>query len=530
MSIRNKKRSEGSAQNVVDEPVDAESTLDTKQASANADQNLIPSLQTLLEQTQAEYGNEHPHVADVLSTMAMVLISEGNKAAASSALSRALEIRSRNFGKDNLALAPLAEEIGRMHEQQSNWASAERSYLAALEVLIKQLGLSDNETQRMLSRMRHAIHQQNRDEQEADRIAAGIANSAMNDALDAFPWEQYRDQGEAALQVRNYKEAERVFSYLRDVTIALSPNSARYAQTLEFLSEAYFGLGKNDEAFRSRDRALGRYESALGPQHPSIARFLLRTTQMRQSNGEYAEAQAASHRAVRILQEALGPDHAETKSAQKLLDDLTAKLTPAAARNTPEFARHRLERMNAKRPAVLNALQQAEAESRQSVHSAMTVTPDAVSDVEGDDPESLWNKYMQQGKAALEAQNNSEAERLFALAVEKAEQFAPQDRKLWDSMCQLAAAYDATGKLYKATSTYKDVLKRCQDTHGPNSPHLVSYLRLVAKNHSDQGDVVRAIECYERIVKIYIDASAPAQMIQPYQEMLDRLQQDLQGS
>jgi tetratricopeptide (TPR) repeat protein len=131
---------------------------------------------------------------------------------------------------------------------------------------------------------------------------------------------------------------------------------------------------------------------------------------------------------------------------------------------------------------------------------------------------------METGKTALDSKNYAEAERLFSSAVEEAENLPNKDKHMLDAMCQLAAVYSTTGKLFKASAAYQQVLNLAQKLHGAQSPNLVSYLELLAKNYQEQGEVGKEYEMYQRIVEIYTAMGAPAAVIGPFQALLDELQ------
>lgn len=475
----------------------------------------IAVLQSLLAKQQAQYGEDDAQLTDTMCTLASLLAESGKLANAISLCAKALEIRTRRFGRDSLIVSRTTQQLAELHEQNNNHVEAEKCYSTCLTIAVKTFGSGVPETVKLLSRLRHVISLQGRNPDEADRFAAGVANSSMNDALDEFPWDHHREIGQAALRVRNYKEAERVFSCLRDVTIALSPNSVHFAESLDLLSETYHGQRRDEEAFRLREKALHKYELLLGPDHGSVGQVLLRSAEMHIEIGQLAEAHPLLERAARVLETAFGERHSATMSAQKKLAEVSTKLAPGGQRSTIDLARKRLEKMYAARPKIL-----ATAVVEPSASTSATTKP-----VDGN--EADWQKMMTDGQLALDRKNFEEAEKLFVQTVEAAQQFAANDRRLWDSMCQLAAAYAQTGKLYKSASAYQKVLKLCEEAHGPDSPSIVPYLELVGKSYRDQGELIKALECYERIVTTYISANAPAAVLEPFQRQLHQLQTEM---
>jgi tetratricopeptide (TPR) repeat protein len=419
------------------------------------------ALQKIISEQQTKCGADDPRIADLLCALAAVLQAEHEPSRAESALTRAADIRARKFGRDNVVVAQTNVQLADLHAEQGNWARAEKLYSSSLESMIRGFGSEDAQCEAVREKLRAVLEKLGRDAGEADRFAAGVAFTAMSDALSSFPWDEYRDMGQHLLQIRNAKEAQRVFECLRDVTIALSPNSIQHAQVLELLSDAWYLQDRKDEAFRLREKAGERMKALLGAEHPSVVRFAERTAQLQ------AESQLV------------------------------------------ETARRRLEKIRALKPQMM-------AEAGGTVVAVTTVES-------GDSDAQAWRELMDEGQKQLDACKYGDAERLFTMAVEKAESFAPGTRTLWDSMTQLAQAYNAGGKLFKASSLFQQVVQLCEAAHGPQSPDVVRYLALMAENVGAQGDFIKERQCYERIVDIYTAVAAPQEVIGPYQARLDEL-------
>src|SRR5579885_1612811 len=66
-----------------------------------------------------------------------------------------------------------------------------------------------------------------------------------------------------------------------------------------------------------------------------------------------------------------------------------------------------------------------------------------------------WESYMEAGKKAYKEGNLPEAEKQFAEAVKKAEQFGPSDLRLATSLNNLGESLRSQGKLTEAEPMYK---------------------------------------------------------------------------
>ena len=61
-----------------------------------------------------------------------------------------------------------------------------------------------------------------------------------------------------------------------------------------------------------------------------------------------------------------------------------------------------------------------------------------------------WEAAMEAGEAALRSDHYADAERIFTMAVKKAEQFGPHDRRVAVTLSRLAQAYTAQEKYVAA--------------------------------------------------------------------------------
>ncbi|CAN0580984.1 unnamed protein product, partial [Ectocarpus sp. 12 AP-2014] len=67
--------------------------------------------------------------------------------------------------------------------------------------------------------------------------------------------------------------------------------------------------GKYAEAVRFNLRAVEIGEKALGPQHPTLAKWLNTRAELLREQGHYDQAGLLYERSLGIRQKALGPDH-----------------------------------------------------------------------------------------------------------------------------------------------------------------------------------------------------------------------------
>ncbi len=73
---------------------------------------------------------------------------------------------------------------------------------------------------------------------------------------------------------------------------------------------------------------------------------------------------------------------------------------------------------------------------------------------------------MEAGEAAMRSGHYADAERIFSMAVRKAEQFSLHDRRVAVTLSRLAQAYTAQEKYVEAEPVYLQALQIYQDVHG----------------------------------------------------------------
>src|SRR5262249_9540899 len=80
--------------------------------------------------------------------------------------------------------------------------------------------------------------------------------------------------------------------------------------------------------------------------------------------------------------------------------------------------------------------------------------------------EETWESSMAAGQQAVQQGNYAEAERIYQIAVKKAEAYGREDRRVAVSLSQLAQVYAGQGKHVEAEPLYLQALKIYQAVHG----------------------------------------------------------------
>jgi tetratricopeptide (TPR) repeat protein len=94
--------------------------------------------------------------------------------------------------------------------------------------------------------------------------------------------------------------------------------------------------------------------------------------------------------------------------------------------------------------------------------------------------------------AGLQQGNDANAERIFLVAVHKAEEFGLEDRRVAVSLSQLAQVYAGQGKYVEAEPVYLQALKIYQTVHGEFHAAVAATLNNLRGHHRIYGRYAQA--------------------------------------
>jgi CHAT domain-containing protein/tetratricopeptide (TPR) repeat protein len=217
---------------------------------------------------RARLGETHPDYGAALYNLGLVYGTLGRYAQAEEVYKRALSIKEKAFGANDLKVSNVLIGLGIAYWGQGKYADAEEIDKRALAIEERVLGPS-----------------------HAD-VATPLDNLAI----------VYLEQGK-------YSDAERLSQRalaIREKT--LRPDSLELARNLNTLANIYDGQGKYADAERVHKRALTIKEKAVGADKPTVAATLDNLAGLYKAQGRYAEAEGLSKRALAIYEKAQGKD------------------------------------------------------------------------------------------------------------------------------------------------------------------------------------------------------------------------------
>ncbi len=116
--------------------------------------------------------------------------------------------------------------------------------------------------------------------------------------------------------------------------------------------------------------------------------------------------------------------------------------------------------------------------------------------------QQTWESVMTAGQEAVRQGNYAEAERMFQVAVQKAETFGREDRRVAVSLSQLAQVYAGQGKHVEAEPVYLQALKIYQAVHGEDHADVAATLNNLGVLHRMYGQYAEAEPLLTRALAI----------------------------
>jgi CHAT domain-containing protein len=194
-------------------------------------------------------------------------------------LERALEIREKVLGPDDLLVAETLGTLASAYESTGDYASAEPLKLRALRIMEKALGPNHPRVARELT------------------------------GLGGF----YRERGDELKAEEMYRRSFAIFEKLGQT------ENPVVATLLNDLGSIYYARGDYPNAAKYFDRSRALWESLLGPYNFHIAASYTHLGRVAYDAGDYAKAEAMFQHALALAEKGLGQEHT---SVTPYLNDL----------------------------------------------------------------------------------------------------------------------------------------------------------------------------------------------------------------
>ncbi|BAZ25102.1 NB-ARC domain-containing protein [Kalymmatonema gypsitolerans NIES-4073] len=288
-----------------------------------------PWREQCLKVVQARLGEEHPHVATSLNSLAELYRDQGRYNEAEPLYLQALELRKRLLGENHSNVALILNNLALLYQFQGRYSDAEWLYVQALALLKDLLGDEHPDVAQSLNNLALLYYYQRR-YTEAEPLslqAIEIDKRLLGEENPSFA----TDIHNLALIYRaqeRYNEAETVFLQALKLKQHLLPKDhPLLADTIHALGKLYRQQGRYSEAEPFCVKALELDKRLLGENHPNVAESLNNLAQLYHSQGRYAEAEPLYEEALEILQQVFEINHPKTVTVRENLENLRTQMS-----------------------------------------------------------------------------------------------------------------------------------------------------------------------------------------------------------
>lgn len=252
-----------------------------------------------------------PNNSKVLSTLGIVLRSEGKYQEAGDVLKKALEFEGEVPGVVNMDRAAVLNNLAANYGSQGRYAEAEPAFREALAIVQKGLGPEDPRVAQYLRNLGglYDLQSKYRDAEsllnqalEIDKKVVGPESTAVAHDLNTL--------GAVYYHQHRYSDAEPLLVHALEINEKeLGDDHPDVANSLSSLGTLYSSEKRNAEAEPLLKRALEIREKTLGPDHPKVAVTLNNLAGVYYEEKKYSVAEESMKRALAIHQKVNGPDH-----------------------------------------------------------------------------------------------------------------------------------------------------------------------------------------------------------------------------
>jgi CHAT domain-containing protein len=268
-------------------------------------------------------GANDLEVGSTLVLLANIVSDQGDYATAEAEYLRALDIKERALGRVHFAVSAILNNLGVLYKDQGDLAKAEPFFQRALEIREKTLEPDHLLIASVLNNL--AIISRARGDDEKAAALYRRTLEIREHALGA----EHADVATALNNLANiYSDiATAEPLYLRALAIrerVLGADNPNVAQTLYNLAVLYSSAGDYQRAEPLCRRALAIFEKSLGAEHPFTSYPLNLLAVIRKNAGDYAQAETLYQRSIAIKEKTQSSHHPDLAGTLTNLANLYA--------------------------------------------------------------------------------------------------------------------------------------------------------------------------------------------------------------
>ncbi|MDQ8732184.1 CHAT domain-containing tetratricopeptide repeat protein [Bradyrhizobium sp. LHD-71] len=284
-----------------------------------------PVLKRVLRIREKKLGSEHVDVAATLASLANVSIQRSRYREADQYLQRTLSIRQRKFGPEHADTAMTLLSLGRVRYFEARHAEAEKLFQQALAGLRKALGPQHIQVAVALNNLAEVCKEQGRLTEAESQFREAVAiQERQFGPQSIYVSASLNNLGDLYLRQGKYSQAENLHRLVVEITQkALGPDHPDLAKSLNNLAITFSRQDRASEAEGLLKRALAIQEKAIGRDHPEVAATLNNLADAIGAQDRAGEAETLLRRSLAIRERQFDSEHASVAIA---LDNLAIVL------------------------------------------------------------------------------------------------------------------------------------------------------------------------------------------------------------
>ncbi|MBN2181175.1 MAG: tetratricopeptide repeat protein [Sedimentisphaerales bacterium] len=267
-----------------------------------------------LQIRQAQLGKENPDTLASMHYLASVYSDEGRNNEAEQLQTKTLEIQRRVLGEEHPATLGSMNNLAVMYREQGRYDEAEQIHTKTLEIQRRLLGEEDPDTLGYMDNLANVYQSQGRYEEgeqlhvkvlEIRRRVLGEEHPATLGSMDNLAV-MYKAQG-------RYDEAEQIHTKTLEVRRrVLGEEHPATLGSMHNLASVYFDLGWHAEAEQLHIKTLEVRRRVLGEEHPDTLGSMISLTNVYSAQGLWDEAEQLRIKTLEISRRVLGEEHPDT--------------------------------------------------------------------------------------------------------------------------------------------------------------------------------------------------------------------------
>jgi serine/threonine protein kinase/tetratricopeptide (TPR) repeat protein len=263
---------------------------------------------------EGKFAKQPEVEASIRDTMGWTYLDLGSYPEARKQLERALELRRRVLGSQDVKTLKTLTSLGRVAFQQGKYAEAEALESQALDAQRRVLGSEHPDTLASMNSLA-AVYEEEGKYAQAEGLDTQILETQKRVLGPEHP-DTLRSMSSLAIVYDDEgkrTQAERLYAQTLEIRKrVLGPEHPETLMSMSNLALIYEYEGKHAEAEALNVQTLEIRKRVLGPEHPHTLHDMNNLALVYSNEGKYAQAETLNAQTLEIRKRVLGPEHPDT--------------------------------------------------------------------------------------------------------------------------------------------------------------------------------------------------------------------------